>query len=107
MPRSWPAAARRRVRATSSAEGSGSPLGWLWASEDRGAPGEDRGLEDFARMYERGGQASDGNRVQAEDAVPDGQERDGEDLAVGLADVLGQNRHGLGRRAELRPLGEL
>jgi hypothetical protein len=29
-PRSEPAAARRRVRARSSAEGAGSPEGWLW-----------------------------------------------------------------------------
>ena len=39
--------------------------------------------------------------------MPDREHRDDEHLAVGLADVLREERRGLGGDAELRPLGEL
>ena len=69
--------------------------------------GEDRGLENFARVDERARQTAHGDGVQAEHAVADREQRDGEHFAVGLAEVLRQERRGLGGDAELRPLGEL
>ena len=57
-------------------------------------------------MDERAREATDGNGVEAEDAVADGEQRHREHLAVGLADVLGQERRGLGGHADLWTLGQ-
>ena len=43
--------------------------------------------------------------MQAEDAVPNREQRDDEHFTVGLADVLGEQRRGLGGNPDLRPLG--
>ena len=57
-------------------------------------------------MNERAGEASDGDGVDADQTVADGQERDHELLAVGLADVLPEDARGIGRRVCLRTFGE-
>src|SRR5438093_357917 len=58
-------------------------------------------------MDERARQAANGDRVQADDAVPDSEHGDYEHLAVDLSDVLGQHGGRLGRHARLWAAGEL
>src|SRR5260221_12162678 len=77
------------------------------ANEQRGTTTENCRLKTCSRVDQRTRQATDGNRVQAEDPVADREHGDHEHLAVGLADVLREHRGGLGWDPNLWALGQL
>ena len=69
MPISSPARRRRSVSATSSADGVGSPLGWLCTRTMRRGREPDRRCEDLARVHQRGRERALGDAQLGEEAV--------------------------------------
>ena len=102
MPMSVPAEASRRVSATSSADGSGSPEGWLWKRIERGRARDHRLLEDLARMHQARGEAADRDHRLALQPVAHVEGQQAERLDRPRAVARQQVARGLRRRAERR-----
>src|SRR5690606_16727391 len=75
--------------------------------QDRRGIGEDCGLEDLARMYQRGVEGTDGDGVDADHLILRVEEQDDEVLPIGAIEVLLEDPCGGSGAVDLLPLGGL